>query len=384
MSRAVPVVMLHGIAPDAPDRPPQMDHWLDPMLFDRYVAALRADGFQFAFLHEVAQFKRGELDLAPKTVALTFDDGYLDFWLYVFPILQRYQAKATVFVNTDFVDGEREPRILGRDFPWGFLSWPEMRAMIASGLVDVQSHARTHTWFFTGPQLIDAHRPGLPWKHLRFLWWNRFPSRKPSWYREGKHNDLPWGLPVLEHNKSLLARIYHLPPGVEDALVERVVDQGGESFFKSPEWSSRYRAWYEELLSSSGRGRFETDDERKARLLDELEGSRQEISARLNRETRFLLCPGGSLNWDNLDLARACGYFGIVIPSTQWPVKERNRRGGDSTLFYRISSTTSPKRFRSDWARSTLFRVRVNAEAGILRYRLASLAVRGLLRAGLI
>ena len=382
LKQAVPIVMLHGVAPDGPDRPPQMDHWLDPTLFERYLTALRRDGFHFVFLDEVARFKRGEIDLPKRSVGLTFDDGYLDFWLYVFPLLQRYGAKATVFVNTDFVDGEQEPRRLGQDFPWGFLSWPEMRAMTASGLVSVQSHARTHTWYFVGPKLLDVHRPDLPWKLLRFLWWNRYPSRKPAWYREGSHRDLPWGLPVLEHAMSLLARAYHLPPTVEEELISRVEAEGGASFFADPGWNARYSGWYHELLESAGPGRYETEDERRERLREELEGSRLEISNRLGRETRFLLCPGGSLSWEVIDLAKECGYFAVTIPSTVWPIKERNRRGGDSTLLYRISSTTSSR--RSDALRAALFRVRVNAEAGILRHRVAGMAVRGLGRAGLI
>ena len=330
--------------------------------------ALRRDGFHFVFLDEVARFKRGEIDLPKRSVGLTFDDGYLDFWLYVFPLLQRYGAKATVFVNTDFVDGEQEPRRLGRDFPWGFLSWPEMRAMTASGLVSVQSHARTHTWYFVGPKLLDVHRPDLPWKLLRFLWWNRYPSRKPAWHREGSHRDLPWGLPVLEHaSRSSLACI----------ICRRRSRRNS-----SPEWRPRaarvlcrfrlecpYSGRYHELLESAGPGRYETEDERRERLREELEGSRLEISNRLGRETRFLLCPGGLLSWEVIDLAKECGYFAVTIPSTVWPIKERNRRGGDSTLLYRISSTTSSK--RSDALRAALFRVRVNAEAGILRHRVA-------------
>ena len=63
LKQAVPIVMLHGVAPDGPDRPPQMDHWLDPTLFERYLSALRRDGFHFVFLDEVARFKRGEIDL---------------------------------------------------------------------------------------------------------------------------------------------------------------------------------------------------------------------------------------------------------------------------------------------------------------------------------
>lgn len=36
-----------------------------------------------------------------KTVAITFDDGYLDNLENAYPILEKYQAKATIYVVVD-------------------------------------------------------------------------------------------------------------------------------------------------------------------------------------------------------------------------------------------------------------------------------------------
>lgn len=41
----------------------------------------------------------------PNSVVLTFDDGYQDFYHCAFPILQKYGLPATLFVTTDFIDG---------------------------------------------------------------------------------------------------------------------------------------------------------------------------------------------------------------------------------------------------------------------------------------
>ena len=35
---------------------------------------------------------------------LTLDDGYLDNWVFVLPLLRRYGMRATVFVSSEFID----------------------------------------------------------------------------------------------------------------------------------------------------------------------------------------------------------------------------------------------------------------------------------------
>ena len=43
-------------------------------------------------------------------VVLTFDDGYLDNWVAVMPLLRKYGQKAIIFMSTDFIDPTSQSR----------------------------------------------------------------------------------------------------------------------------------------------------------------------------------------------------------------------------------------------------------------------------------
>lgn len=69
-----------------------------------------------------------------KTIALTFDDGYRDFYTTVFPLLKQYNVPATVFVITKDV---------GKN---GNVTWEMLKEMVETGLVEVGSHTMSHKY----------------------------------------------------------------------------------------------------------------------------------------------------------------------------------------------------------------------------------------------
>ena len=68
---------------------------VEPAMFERQVAWLAANGWQFVTMAELTErdFRGG------KQVAITFDDGYEDNLLNALPILQKYDAKATLYLS---------------------------------------------------------------------------------------------------------------------------------------------------------------------------------------------------------------------------------------------------------------------------------------------
>ena len=100
--------------------------------FERHLVYLRDKGYKVIGLRDLAGFLKGETALPEKSVVLTIDDGYGSVYDIAFPVLRRFGYQATVFVYTDFVGSSAG------------LNWAEMKAMLDSGLIDIQPHSKTH------------------------------------------------------------------------------------------------------------------------------------------------------------------------------------------------------------------------------------------------
>lgn len=126
-----------------------------PAMFAKQVAWLKESGWHFAFLSELDHD-----DLPPKTVAITFDDGYRDNLLAAQPILAEHGAKATLFLVMDRHDVDwsvarkahhDEGELMGEEK----LSDPEVMQMLASGLWEIGAHTISHSPL---PSLDHSHK----------------------------------------------------------------------------------------------------------------------------------------------------------------------------------------------------------------------------------
>lgn len=98
------ILMLHRVLPD--DRAAALPHrnelCVGPQAFERLLRWLR----QHFDCLPLLDLLHGHGSGRPR-VALTFDDGWRDNALHAFPLLQRYQVPASIFLSTDFI-GSRQ------------------------------------------------------------------------------------------------------------------------------------------------------------------------------------------------------------------------------------------------------------------------------------
>jgi peptidoglycan/xylan/chitin deacetylase (PgdA/CDA1 family) len=83
-------------------------------------------------LAQLVAFLDGQRPLPRRSVVITMDDGYESVHSVALPLLRKHGFAATVFVYPDFI-GARDA-----------MSWAQLQDLVASGLVDVQAHSKSH------------------------------------------------------------------------------------------------------------------------------------------------------------------------------------------------------------------------------------------------
>lgn len=123
--------MYHHIGPE--DGIDSARYYITPEVFARQMSFLLENGYHPLSLREVEDAFAQKKKLPDKPVLITMDDGWLDNYLYAFPILKEKNIPATIFIT---------PGLIGTGK--NLFSWEQMAGMHASGLVQFASHSHTH------------------------------------------------------------------------------------------------------------------------------------------------------------------------------------------------------------------------------------------------
>lgn len=133
----IPILMYHGIRNELGKRHPYFETNTSAFVFERHMQLLRQENYRGIHLTEAVQTLQTG-DAMKKVVAITFDDGYCNFYTRALPLLEEYGFTATVFVASGLV-GRQDTR-LG---PEPLLTWQEIREANELG-IEVGSHTVAH------------------------------------------------------------------------------------------------------------------------------------------------------------------------------------------------------------------------------------------------
>ncbi len=144
MSRAdwAPVLLYHQVVERLPDDDPHRN-CVRADVFDAQLSWLSSRGFRSTTLQRLGTALKDGSPLPPRSVVITFDDGYASNLEVAWPILQRHGFTATIFVVTGCIGGFNEFDAGEASPPARMLSAGQVRALHAAG-VEIGSHTVTH------------------------------------------------------------------------------------------------------------------------------------------------------------------------------------------------------------------------------------------------
>ena len=175
----IPILMYHSIS-GMPKGTIMRGLHVPPKRFALQMKLLKLLGYKGLSINELQPYLKGEK--TGKVVGLTFDDGYLDNYVYAYPLLKKYHLKAVLFITPsrilskplkrktllDYWNGtigkrelyqpkpmwEIQREYLVKGFSEGFLSGEEIREM-GKEFFDIASHGISHCLGFVSTRIIS-------------------------------------------------------------------------------------------------------------------------------------------------------------------------------------------------------------------------------------
>lgn len=308
---SLPVLMYHYISrhPDSIA--------VSPDLFASHCETLAKVGWRGIGLDDAERYFLAGEPVPAKSCLITFDDGYLDNYVYAWPILEKYGHKGVVFAVSgrmeqgdalrptvaDVWNGVTPESDLPRvDAPFvrhpngyevrrdPFFTWSEARKMEASGVVGVASHTLGHQGVFINDDYAGFFLPG----------------------REGRtfHSPAPfiWGMPRFVMGPGLLERAFVVNPELVEKIITLVPQDENEAFVFA-ESEDNMQELHKLVASYEGAlGRMETDEEMDARMREELVRGKNVLEDGLGHTVTSLCWPWGAYTERAREVAQEAGF----------------------------------------------------------------------------
>lgn len=258
--------------------------------FRDHLVWLKENGYQTISPGALIDYLEGkEVSLPAKSILLTFDDGTVENYEIVYPMLKEFGYTGISFVLTSpfFIHFSKK-------------SW--WREVDRSGILDIENHSHSHGQIWTGPQIIDF-----------------FSGEYPDDYFLIKGVDWRLGAPIYEYDYELINRRYFPDRRITRRCVNHVAQNGGEDFFKREGWKEELFQVVEDFRSThQERGSYETKGQKNLRLRTEIHRSRTIIEQTIGhrKQVEFFAYPWGAYDEELIDQLKRYDYRGAF--TTNW------------------------------------------------------------------
>lgn len=280
----IPILMLHTIN-NQPELNPLGELSVSAKGLDAYLKVFKQWNYQMLSMDDLLS---KNYDVSKPYVVLTFDDGYKDNLTVALPVLKKYNARATIFLNPAFVSEKSD-----ENSDWGFMTWAEVDAAAKSGVYDIQAHTMTHEFVFVSDKVVDYYTPE---KFKKYYWlaWMLWPESPRAWNSTANEykDKIPVGYPIFEYNRRLAARKFTPDPRFVEYLISEY-NKGRTDIAEKYEGK---------------RGEYETAEQFTKYALWEVDTCKKILEEKVGKPVHTLCFPGGGYTDEVLDIARNSGY----------------------------------------------------------------------------
>ena len=164
---------------------------IEPALFEKHMEAIKEAGLAVISMQDFLAWRRGEKNIAPKSVLITIDDGYVSGFDVGVPILKKYGFPATFFIYTNFVNSGGKT-----------MTWAQLQKLRDDGF-EIGCHTVSH-------------------QDLR-----RKPSKWTGDYESYLKEELEHSKKILEDKLGIRCATLAYPFGLHNAGVHTAVEAAG-------------------------------------------------------------------------------------------------------------------------------------------------------------
>ncbi|HEX3025951.1 MAG TPA: polysaccharide deacetylase family protein [Clostridia bacterium] len=129
----IPIILYHEI------RPSHLNNMsITPWEFESDLKFLKKSGYTAINMSDLIGYVNGKGSLPDHPVMITFDDGYLNDYVYAYPLIKKYGVKIVLSVigkNT-----EDFSNVSDSNLDYAHVTWKQLNEMSDSGFIEIQNH----------------------------------------------------------------------------------------------------------------------------------------------------------------------------------------------------------------------------------------------------
>lgn len=123
---------------------------INPYIFEQQIITLKKSNYTFMTASDLGKVLDGKMEMPENPILLTFDDGHRDFYTDAYPILKKYNVRATAYIVADFLGGS------------DFMDTYQLQKIANDGLVEIGDHTLHHAYLkkqtekFYEKEIVDS------------------------------------------------------------------------------------------------------------------------------------------------------------------------------------------------------------------------------------